>query len=106
VNVSLNNLSRPLGFPFLKKATSILTQGARRYQLRPIIVTTNRPFAEWNDIFPNAACVVTLIDRLVHRCEILPIEASSYRLKEAQERADHRKAARPKRLKKTLDKQP
>ena len=78
----------------------------RRYQLRPIIVTTNRPFAQWNDIFPNAACVVTLIDRLVHRCEILPIEASSYRLKEAQERADQRNAARPKRPKKTLDKKP
>ena len=69
----------------------------RRYQRRPIIVTTNRSFAEWNDIFPNAACVVTLIDRLVHRCEILPIKASSYRLKEAQERAEQRKAARPKR---------
>jgi DNA replication protein DnaC len=75
----------------------------RRYQLRPIIVTTNKPFAEWNDIFPNAACVVTLIDRLVHRCEILPIEASSYRLKEAQERVEQRKAARPKRAKKTND---
>jgi DNA replication protein DnaC len=76
----------------------------RRYQLRPIIVTTNRAFADWNDIFPNAACVVTLIDRLVHRCEILPIEASSYRLKEAQERAEQRKAARPKQQKKTLAK--
>jgi DNA replication protein DnaC len=77
----------------------------RRYQLRPIIVTTNRPFAEWNDIFPNAACVVTLIDRLVHQCEILPIEASSYRLKEAQERAEQRKVARPKRQNKTREKQ-
>ena len=75
----------------------------RRYQRRPIIVTTNRSFAEWNDIFPNAACVVTLIDRLVHRCEILPIKASSYRLKEAQERAEQRKAARPKRAKKTRE---
>ena len=72
----------------------------RRYQLRPIIVTTNRAFAQWNEIFPNAACVVTLIDRLVHHCEILPIEADSYRLKEAQERAEQRKATRPKRLNK------
>ena len=78
----------------------------RRYQVRPIIVTTNKPFDEWNDIFPNAACVVTLIDRLVHRCEIIAIEADSYRLKEAQERADQRKAARPKARKKPADKQP
>ena len=75
----------------------------RRYQRRPIIVTTYRSFAQWNDIFPNAACVVSLVDRLVHCCEILPIEASSYRLKEAQERAEQHKAARPKRAKKTRD---
>ena len=38
-------------------------------------------------MFPNAACVVTLIDRLIHRSELLEIEGKSYRLKEAQERA-------------------
>ena len=38
-------------------------------------------------VFPNAACVVTLVDRLVHRAEIVSLEGSSYRLKEAKERA-------------------
>lgn len=59
----------------------------RRYDQKPIIVTTNKPFAEWNDVFPNAACVVTLVDRLVHSSEIVTIEGDSYRLKEAKERA-------------------
>ncbi len=60
----------------------------RRYQAqRPIALTTNKPFGEWNQVFPNAGCVVTLIDRLVHRSEIIAIEGKSYRLKEAQERA-------------------
>lgn len=59
----------------------------RRYLQRSIVLTTNKPFGEWNDVFPNAACVVTLVDRLVHRAEIVPIEGESYRLKEAQERA-------------------
>jgi DNA replication protein DnaC len=68
----------------------------RRYQTRPIILTTNKSFNEWNDIFPNAACVVTLIDRLVHRSEILAIEGESYRLKEAKERTDKRKALKAK----------
>jgi DNA replication protein DnaC len=36
----------------------------RRYQTRPILLTTNKVFGEWNQVFPNAACVVTLIDRL------------------------------------------
>lgn len=58
----------------------------RRYQQRSIVLTTNKSFGEWNTVFPNAACVVTLVDRLVHRAEIVPIEASSYRFKEAKER--------------------
>ena len=45
-------------------------------------------------VFPNAACVVTLVDRLVHRSEILAIAGDSYRLKEAQERAAQRKPKR------------
>ena len=67
----------------------------RRYQLRrPLILTTNRMFTEWNQVFPNATCVVALIDRLVHRSEILSIDGESYRLKEAKERAAKRAAAR------------
>jgi DNA replication protein DnaC len=59
----------------------------RRYQQRATILTTNKPFGEWNQVFPNAACVVTLVDRLVHRSEILSIDGDSYRFKEAQEAA-------------------
>lgn len=67
----------------------------RRYQLRrPLVLTTNRAFTEWNQIFPNATCVVALIDRLVHRSEILSIAGESYRLKEAKERAAQQAAAR------------
>ena len=62
----------------------------RRYQERPLIVTTNKIFKEWNEVFPNAACVVTLIDRMVHRSEIVQIEGESYRLKEAKEAAAKR----------------
>ena len=63
----------------------------RRYQLRrPLVLTTNKAFGEWNQVFPNATCVVALIDRLVHRSEILAIDGDSYRLKEAKERAAHR----------------
>jgi DNA replication protein DnaC len=59
---------------------------SRRYQAKSTIITTNRPFAEWQEVFPNAACVVSLIDRLVHNADIIAIEANSYRLKEAEER--------------------
>jgi len=60
----------------------------RRYAAgKPIMVTTNKTFAQWNEVFPSAACVVTLVDRLVHRSEIVAIQGDSYRLKEAKERA-------------------
>ncbi len=41
-------------------------------------------------IFPNAACVVSLVDRLIHNAEIIAIEGESYRLKEARERSEQR----------------
>jgi len=63
----------------------------RRYEKNATLVTTNRPFSEWNDVFPNAACVVSLIDRLVHHSEVLAIEGESYRMKEAQEQASNRR---------------
>ena len=66
----------------------------RRYQTRPILLTTNKAFGEWNQIFPNAACVVALIDRLLHRAEIVALEGKSYRLKEAKERTERKAKAR------------
>jgi len=63
---------------------------SRRYQTRSTLVTTNRPFAEWREVFPNAACVVSLVDRLVHNAEIIAIDGESYRLKEARERTEQR----------------
>jgi len=72
---------------------------SRRYGAASTVVTTNKPFAAWSEVFPNAACVVSLVDRLVHRAEVIAIEGESYRVKEARERAEQRarrrNAARP-----------
>ena len=67
---------------------------SRRYQHKSTVVTTNKAFAEWGEVFPNAACVVSLIDRLMHRAEVVRIEGKSYRQKEAEEREAARKAER------------
>ena len=67
----------------------------RRYeQQRPGLLTTNKPFHEWSQVFPNAACVVTLVDRLLHRAEIVALDGKSYRLKEAQERTARKSRSR------------
>jgi len=58
------------------------------------VLTTNKAFADWADVFPHAACVVTLVDRLTHRAEAISIEGKSYRLKESEELAESRKRRR------------
>ncbi len=67
---------------------------SRRYEHKSTVITTNRSFKEWHEVFPNAACVVSLIDRLVHRCEMVAIEGDSYRLKEAKARSELKAATR------------
>ena len=58
----------------------------RRYDAqRPLLLSTNKAFTEWGEVFPHAACVVTLVDRLIHRAEVIDVDAESYRLKEAKE---------------------
>lgn len=69
----------------------------RRYQEKPIILTTNKIFTEWGSMFPSSTCVVTMVDRLIHKAEVLKIEADSYRVKEAKEREDRRRAKRAKK---------
>lgn len=63
---------------------------SRRYESKSTLVTTNKAFSAWSEVFPNASCVVSLIDRLVHHSEVVAIEGESYRLKEAKERAEQR----------------
>jgi hypothetical protein len=69
---------------------------SHRYQQKSTVVT-NKAFAAWGDVFPNAACVVSLVDRPMHRAEVVRIEGESYRAKGAQERlaVRARQRARP-----------
>jgi DNA replication protein DnaC len=64
----------------------------RRYERKPVIITTNRPFKEWNEVFPNATCIVTMLDRLLHHADVTVLEGNSYRVRESdQEMAARRK---------------
>jgi DNA replication protein DnaC len=69
---------------------------SRRYQHKSTIVTTNKSFSEWNQVFPNASCIVALIDRLLHRAELVEIQGESYRVKEAMERQAEKAKSRKK----------
>jgi DNA replication protein DnaC len=65
-----------------------------RYEKRrPLIISTNLAFKDWNAVFPNASCIVTLVDRLTHHADVTLIEGDSYRRRESEAEA----AARRKR---------
>jgi len=65
----------------------------RRYERKSIIITSNRPFKDWNQVFPNATCIATLLDRLTHHADVSLIDGDSYRLHESLiESARRRKA--------------
>ena len=57
---------------------------SRRYERGSLLVTTNLAFKDWGSVFPNAACVTALIDRLTHHAEILTLTGESYRRREAE----------------------
>ncbi len=69
---------------------------SQRYEKKSTFITTNKAFTEWREIFPNATCVVSIVDRLVHHSEIINIEGDSYRLKEAKEKNIARQQSRRK----------
>ncbi len=56
----------------------------RRYEAKPIILTTNVSFREWSNVFPNAASASALVDRLTHHSHVVLIKGDSYRKHEAQ----------------------
>jgi DNA replication protein DnaC len=70
---------------FDDKAADLLYEVVnRRYERKPVILTTNKSFKEWNQVFPNATCIVTLLDRLLHHADVTVIEGESYRVHESE----------------------
>ena len=55
---------------------------SRRYERASLIVTSNKPFSAWGDIFGDEVTAAAMIDRLVHHAEILALKGDSYRLKD------------------------
>lgn len=66
----------------------------RRYEEGSVVITTNRAFKEWNQVFPNATCIATLLDRLTHHADATVIEGESYRVHESEQEAAARRKKR------------
>nr|WP_276319916.1 ATP-binding protein [Egicoccus halophilus] len=53
-----------------------------RYERASMIVSSNKTFSAWTEIFGDAVAVAALVDRLVHHAEALVLRGNSYRLKD------------------------
>ena len=54
---------------------------ARRYGKASMILTSNKSFVDWGDIFGNAVMATAILDRLLHHSTTINIKGESYRLK-------------------------
>jgi len=70
---------------------------SRRYETATTILTSNKSFEEWGEVFGDDVMAAALIDRLVHHCHIVNIRGNSYRLRQHSElyAALQRPAAEP-----------
>lgn len=61
---------------------------SHRYEHGSMIITSNRPYKKWAEIFNNDSTLTSaLLDRLLHHAETVLIEGSSYRMKDRLEPA-------------------
>jgi DNA replication protein DnaC len=68
--------------PFGKEAGDLFFQVvSRRYEQGTIVLTTNRAFKNWNEIFADPIVATAIIERLVHHAQIFTFNGKSYRLK-------------------------
>jgi DNA replication protein DnaC len=71
--------------PFDAEAANLFFQlVSARYERGSLIVTSNKPFTAWGEIFGDPVVAAAMIDRLVHHAEIINLKGESYRLKDKQ----------------------
>jgi DNA replication protein DnaC len=91
LNQRLQTLARPqllildeMGYFSLDKRSAhfLFQLVSRRYQRGSIILTSNKSYSEWGDIFSDTVLASALLDRLLHQSMTVNIRGSSYRLKD------------------------
>jgi DNA replication protein DnaC len=69
--------------PFEPEAANLFFQlVSSRYERASLIVTSNKPFGRWGEVFGDEIVAAAMIDRLVHHAEVISLKGDSYRLKD------------------------
>ena len=67
--------------PFSKQGAQLLFQVlAERHERKPVIITTNKGFGDWTQIFGDPSLTAALLDRVTHRAHVIDCSWDSYRL--------------------------
>jgi DNA replication protein DnaC len=68
--------------PFDPEAANLMFElVSSRYEKASMIVTSNKPFSKWGEIFGDDMVATAMIDRLIHHADILSLKGDSYRLR-------------------------
>lgn len=68
--------------PFEPEAANLFFQlVSSRYERASLIVTSNKPFGRWGEVFGDDVVAAAMIDRLVHHADVVNLKGDSYRLK-------------------------
>jgi DNA replication protein DnaC len=62
-----------------------------RYERASVLITSNLPFSDWNQVFQGERMTAALLDRLTHRCHIFEMNGESYRFRESMKSKKSRK---------------
>ena len=69
--------------PFEAEAANLFFQlVSSRYERASLIVTSNKPFGRWGEVFGDDVVAAAMIDRMVHHAEVISLKGDSYRLKD------------------------
>ena len=66
-----------------------------RYERGAMILTSNRGFAEWGEVFGDPVVAAALLDRLLHHATVVQIEGNSYRMRRHADRVPSRSDPSP-----------
>lgn len=64
-----------------KTATLLFQLVSKRYEKGSILITSNKPFEEWGEIFKDDVVAAAILDRLLHHCYPFFIQGKSFRVK-------------------------
>jgi DNA replication protein DnaC len=69
--------------PFDADAANLFFQLiSSRYERASVIMSSNKPFSRWGEVFGDPVVAAAMIDRLVHHAEVISLKGDSYRLKD------------------------